>query len=169
MNNTIFINIVRFVGIVLFQVLILNQIEIHGFISPYIYPLFILLLPFETPPAILLLLGFLTGISVDMFVNTPGLHAASTVFLAYLRPFVVRVNQPPGDYESTDRPNMHSMGLNWFLVYAGIAIILHHFCFFFLEIFSLSYLLITISKILFSSILSLALIIIYQYLFNPKL
>lgn len=164
-RSIIFANIFRFVGLILFQVLILNQVELHGFISPYIYPLFILLLPFETPKWLLLCLGFLTGISVDLFANTPGLHAAATVFMAYCRSAIVLFNQPPGDYEPTDRPNIKSMGINWFLVYAATAIFLHHAFYFYLEVYNISFFFYTLLKLLGSSIISIVLIVVYQYLF----
>src|SRR5690606_30576224 len=86
-------NFFRFCIVVLIQVLILNKITLRwwsqpiGFpvFIPYIYPLFILLLPFETPVWLLLILGFTMGITMDMFMNTAGMHACATVLLAYLR------------------------------------------------------------------------------------
>ena len=42
-------NIIRFVFLVLLQVLILNNIQFSGYINPYFYIYFILLLPFDTP------------------------------------------------------------------------------------------------------------------------
>ncbi len=126
MNTVVVNSSIRFVGILLFQVLVLNNIELHGFINPYIYPLAILLLPFNTPKWLLLVLGFCAGLFVDVFANTPGLHAAATVLLAYLRPLIVLVNRPPSDYESSDQPTVNSLGFNWFIIYATIAVLIHH-------------------------------------------
>lgn len=168
MNKEIVLNVLRFIGLLLFQVLVLNQVELHGFISPYIYPLFILLLPFKTPKAVLLILGFLMGISVDMFTNTPGLHAAVTVLLAYLRPSIVNLNIPPGGYEVIDKPHIGSMGLTWFIVYAGMSIFVHHTAYFFLEIYSMTYFFSTLLKVLCSGLLSLLLMVIVEYLFYTQ-
>ncbi len=168
MGKVLFSNIIRFIGIVLFQVLILSQIELHGFISPFIYPLFILLLPFETPLWLLLLIAFFTGLTVDVFASTPGLHAAATVFMAYLRPTVTALNRPPGDYETNHRPNIRSLGLNWFFVYATTLIALHHVFYFFVEIYSFSYFFYTLIRIVGSLIFSITIILIYQYLFYGR-
>lgn len=72
---------IMFVSLVLVQVLILNNIQFSGFVNPYVYVLFILLLPFTIPGYLLLGLSFLMGISIDIFSNTLGLHAAASVFL----------------------------------------------------------------------------------------
>lgn len=87
-------NIFRFIVLVLIQVLILNNIEFSGYINPFLYVLFILLLPFETPAWLLLVSGFALGLTVDLFMNTPGLHAAATVLTAFVRPFVLRILLP---------------------------------------------------------------------------
>ena len=65
-------NLIRFVVLVLIQVMILNNIQVSGFINPYMYVLFILLLPFETPNWLLLLLSFFLGLSVDVAAITKG-------------------------------------------------------------------------------------------------
>ena len=80
--NQILKNIIRFVVLVFIQVAILNNIQISGFINPYMYVLFILLLPFETPNWILLVLSFFLGLSIDIFSNTLGMHASASVFMA---------------------------------------------------------------------------------------
>ena len=79
-----------FVSLVLIQVLILNQIQLGGFINPYIYILFVILLPLSAPRYAVMLLGFVLGLTIDVFMNSLGIHAAATVFIAYLRPLVIR-------------------------------------------------------------------------------
>ncbi len=169
MTRVVIVNILRWIGIILFQVLILNRIELHGFIAPYIYPLIILLLPFETPKSLMMGIGFITGIAVDIFANTPGMHASAAVFLAYIRTPIIAINRPIGDYEPNQRPNVSSMGLRWFVGYASMAVVLHHIFYFFVEVFSLAYLPFTLARIVCSALVSLVLIIIYEYIFHSKI
>src|SRR5688572_12401778 len=104
-------NIIRFILLILFQVLVLDQILIHQLVNPYLYMLFILLLPFNLPRPALQLLGFLLGLTLDMFTDTMGLHAAACVFIAYLRPFILNILSPQGGFEGTQRtPSVTSMG-----------------------------------------------------------
>ncbi|MDP4267135.1 MAG: rod shape-determining protein MreD, partial [Bacteroidota bacterium] len=91
MINIVFKNISRFVLLIFIQILILNNIELSGFINPYIYVLFIILLPFDIPRWSLLVIGFITGITVDMFSNTLGMHTTATVFMAFCRPFILNM------------------------------------------------------------------------------
>ena len=91
-------NLLRFAVLVLVQVLILNNIQISGYLNPYVYVLFVLLLPFETPNWLLLVVAFLLGLSIDLFSQTPGIHAFATVFMAFFRPFILNVLSPRDGY-----------------------------------------------------------------------
>jgi len=62
----------RFIFLVLFQVWILNNLRVGGYINPYFYIYFVLLLPFSAPKWLLLVSSFLLGISIDLFMNTRG-------------------------------------------------------------------------------------------------
>ena len=83
-----------FFGLVLVQVLILNKIHILGFITPFLYIYFLLKLPTGISRYLLLLLGFILGIKIDVFSNTPGINAAACVFLAFVRPTFLRLFTP---------------------------------------------------------------------------
>jgi rod shape-determining protein MreD len=161
-------NISRFIILVLLQIFIFNKIQFSGFINPYIYILFILLLPFETPPWILLLSGFLLGFSVDMFTQTPGIHSAATVFLTFCRPSVLRIISPRGGYESGTYPSLYYFGITWFFKYTLILVLIHHLFLFFIEVFTLSDFFMTLIRALLSSIFSILLIIMSQYFVFKK-
>src|ERR1700712_6139884 len=85
MSRSIILNFIRFVLLVFIQVFLLKNITLYNLSTPYFYILFILLLPFETPNALLFLLAFILGLTIDAFYDTPGLHAASCVVLALVR------------------------------------------------------------------------------------
>ena len=131
-------NIIRFLFLVFIQVLIFNNIQFSGLINPYIYVIFILLLPFKTPTWALLGLAFLLGISVDLFANTPGMHSTATVLMAFLRPYVLSIIAPRDGYETGTFPRLYYYGFFWFLKYAAILVTIHHLSLFYLEIFRLS-------------------------------
>ena len=64
-----------FIALVLTQVLVLNHIQFSGFVNPYIYVLFVLLLPMGSPRYVVLLLAFFIGLTIDVFSNSPGIHS----------------------------------------------------------------------------------------------
>jgi len=170
-------NILRFCIILLLQVLILDKISLRwwnepsGFpiFIPYVYPLFILLLPFETPVWALLIISFLLGITVDTFMNTAGMHACATLLIAYLRINVLSALLPRNLSEySGQQPSIKSMGWMPFLVYSAFLILLHHFVFFTIELWNFSNFGFLLLKVGASAITSMLFIIVYLLLFTRQ-
>jgi rod shape-determining protein MreD len=150
---------------VLFQVLILNNIRFSGYINPYFYVLFILLLPFETPGWLLLLSAFFLGFSVDLFQNTMGINIAACVLMAYFRPSVIRLVASKQEYEPGLEPGIRDLGFTWFFSYSIILIFIHHFALFYLEVFRFSEFFTTFYRLLASTLFTMVLVLLSQYLF----
>jgi hypothetical protein len=170
-------NILRFCIIILLQVLILNKITLRwwsepsGFpiFIPYVYPLFIFLLPFETPVWALLIMGFILGSTVDTFMNTAGMHACATVLIAYLRTNVLSALLPRNLSEyAGQHPSIKSMGWMPFLVYSGFLILLHHFVFFTIELWNFSNFGFLLLKVGASTVTSMLFVIVYLLLFTRQ-
>ncbi|MHA7111280.1 rod shape-determining protein MreD [Sunxiuqinia elliptica] len=155
---------IMLVVLVLLQVLLLNNIQFSGYINPYMYVLFILLLPFETPRYLLLLLGFFLGLLVDIFSNTPGFHASATTFLAFLRPYTISLISPRDTIEVNTPPRLKFMGIGWFLRYTLILVLAHHLFLFFVEAFTFNGFIHTLVRSLLSAAFTSILIIISQFL-----
>jgi rod shape-determining protein MreD len=165
MINEIIRNLFRFIILVLVQVLVLRNIELGMFLNPFLYVLFILMLPFETPRTLLLVLGFAMGITIDMFYDTQGMHAAATVFMAFCRPSILKLFSPRDGYEFGVKPTIQYLGVPWFISYAGILIVLHHLALFFIEVFHFSEIFFTSLRALTSSAATLLLVTVSQFLF----
>ena len=152
-----------FVSLVLIQILILNQVQLGGFINPYIYILFIILLPLNTPRYLVLLLGFVMGITIDTFMNSLGIHTAACVFIAYLRPFIVRLISNREE-DRSEYPGLHQNKLIWFLSYVSIMVILHHTVLFYIEVFTFSGFFQTLYHVVISSLFSIFIIVLSQFI-----
>ena len=107
----------QFVVLVLAQLLIFNNIELSGYINPYVYVLFVLLLPFEVPRIILLVASLALGLVIDLFMGTPGVHSSATVFMAFSRPMVLTLFSPREGYQTGTSPRISQFGLEWFVKY----------------------------------------------------
>jgi rod shape-determining protein MreD len=166
--NEIIRNIIRYLLLVGVQVLIINNIELGRFINPFLYILFIIILPFETPKWLVLLSAFLIGITMDMFTDTGGMHAAACVFMGYIRPGILKLFSPRDGYEFGTQPTVQYLGIPWFLSYAGILVFAHHLILFFIEVFRFSEFFSTFFRVIISSLFTLLLVIITQYLFYRK-
>ena len=118
--------IFRFVFLVILQGLVLNNVDLFGFVSSYLYILVILLFPLEANKSMVLFLSFLLGMSVDMFSHTWGMHTSASVFAAFMRPGLLTVLAPRDGYPLGTRPDMSHMGINRFLAYSFLLIFLPH-------------------------------------------
>lgn len=162
MINSIPLLTIRFIVLVLLQVLILNNVAFNGYVNPYLYILFVLMLPFETPKWLVLFLGFALGFSVDIFSSTLGMHLGATLFMAYAREYVLRLIAPRGGYDPVHKPSIKDMGIAWFTTYVSILTILHHLFLFTIEVFRFSEFFSTMGRSLLSSLFTLMLIFIIQ-------
>lgn len=165
MINEIVRNIIRFLVLVFVQVLIIKNIDLGRYINPFLYVLFILMLPFETPAWLVMVLSFVLGLTIDMFYDTMGMHAAAATFMGFCRPGILRLFSPREGYEFRMQPTIQYLGVPWFLSYAGILIILHHMVLFYIEIFRFSEFFNTLLRVILSSFFTGILVIVSQFLF----
>lgn len=157
---------VRFVVLILIQVLIFNHINFMGYINPYIYILFIILFPANNNRTLFVFLGFLLGLCVDIFSDSGGVHAAACVTIAYIRPVFLKFSfGTVYDYQSI-KFNQIDFGSK--LTYFSALIFIHHFIMFSLEIFNISKILLILQKTLFSGIFTILLCLIITILFSQK-
>jgi rod shape-determining protein MreD len=152
-----------FIILILLQVLFFNNIQFSGYVNPYVYIMFILLLPIELPTWILLIIAFFTGLTVDFFSGTPGMHAGATVMAGFVRPYILRIISPRDGYEPGASPSMVMYGFRWFLIYTTLIAATHHFILFFLEVFRFTDFFRTILRILLSSAITITFILLAEY------
>lgn len=155
-------NLFRFVLFTLIQVAIVKHLDLGRFINPFLYVICILMLPIHMNKGWVMLTAFATGLIVDMFYNTMGMNAAACVLMAYCRPWVLRLYAPKGEYETSSKPTLSSMGLTWILTYSATLVFVHHLLLFYLEALTLSTFFTTLFKVILSSIATVALILLSQ-------
>jgi rod shape-determining protein MreD len=158
----------RFVLLVAVQVILLNQVQWNGYVNPYVYVVFILLLPVETPNWLLLLLALITGLTIDMFGSSGGMHAAATVAMAFARPGVLKLIAPRDGYDPEMKLTPQVMGFRWFITYVSIMVVLHHLVAFYIEVFRFSEFFVTFFKAILNSAITVILIVIGVYLFGQS-
>ena len=147
------------------QVFVFNRLEIGFGAQIFILPLFLMILPFETNVFGLMTLGFLLGISVDVFSNTFGLNASSLVLFAYLRPIVFESFRPREGYDPLKIPTASDMGWDWFLVVFGILFVSSLLWYFVWEIFRFAEILLVLRNLFMSVLVSAVAIGVSQFFF----
>ncbi len=165
-TKEILINIARFILLVLLQVFLLNNINLAGYINPYLYILFIMLYPSDANQTALIFFSFLLGLSVDIFEDSGGVHAGASAFVAYVRPVILKYSFGISyEYNSV---KLKKAAPTERFIYVISIIFLHHFVLFALEIFSFGHFMLLMKSTLFSGIFTLVLILGSLILFDKK-
>ena len=140
--------VVRFILFLLVQALVLNNMPpLHRFITPYLYFLFLLWLP---------------------FTKTPGLHASAALLVAYVRPFMINLLVPRETRElKSGNPGIRSMGFASYSVFVLVLVLFHHTWLVLLEWMSFGNFVYFLGKVLMTTLISLLLILITELLFRP--
>lgn len=165
--NTLIKQISVFFALLLFQVLVLNNVNINGYINPYVYPLFILLLPFDVRGWGMLLLAFALGSLVDVFNATPGIHSFSLMIVAFIRPSIISFISQKGQDEGKC-PGFKHKDFSWMLVYLGLCMIVHQFFYFIIEAWSWALLGQTLLRLILSWFMSIFIMIILLFAFKSS-
>lgn len=162
--RTVLEYIFSFIVLLLFQVFILNNISVFGYISPFLYVLFILSLPFKIKHTPLIIISFFCGYFVDLLSGgIIGLHAASALLIGFIRPYVIiGVSSTESEYDTKYNPTLHNMGFKWYLTYSFILVGIHHLLLYYLEYFSFSSFFQTFFRSLLNSVFSVFVIVIFQ-------
>lgn len=165
-TNETLVNIARFITLVLVQVLILNHINFLGYINPYLYPLFILVFPLTGNKSLLIILSFILGLTIDIFSDSGGIHAAASVFIAWIRPVVLKYSF--GVSYQLNTLKISTAPLPKQIVYIISMVLFHHLVLFSMEIFNVNQILLVLKSTLFSGIFSVILAVCSILLFSRK-
>lgn len=147
-----------FVGLVLLQVLILNNVHIAGYATPFLYIYFILKFNSGTSRNELMLWAFFFGLTIDVFSDTPGMNAAATVLLAFLRPSLLRLFTPRDNQEHLI-PSFKSMGIAPFLKYTIASVFIHSLALLSIEFFSFTGIWLLLLRVVLCAVLTVSCIV----------
>lgn len=166
MNSSFFLNIFRFISLFLLQIIIFNNVNLFGFVSPFPYVLFIILFPVNGNKSALLISSFFLGLLLDIFSNSGGIHTTASILLAYFRPsifkfaFGVSYEYQTIKLNDTLTPERFS--------FLFVAILLHHLVLFILEAFQFSLIFDILLRSITSTALTIIISIIIIYLIKPN-
>ena len=166
MSNNQAAKILSFIVLILVQGLILNHINFLGYINPFLYVLFILTYPATNNRVLFLLVSFAMGFLVDIFSDSGGIHAAASVFLAYVRPPLLKFSFGMlYDYQSI---KFSQIDFGNFIIYTTIGVFFHHLIVFTLAFFNSDLWIEILKTTVFSSIFSIVVILMIKILFSTN-
>lgn len=167
-NINFFTYIITFLSYMAAQVLLVRNLVLFDKAFCYIYLAALLLIPFEASTIALMLTGFFTGVVMDIFYDTLGMHTAACVLIMYIRPWWSKINTPRGGYEGVAAPSVKGISIEWFFMFALPLILIHHLTLFFIEAGGLHMIFFTLTKVVASTIFTFVTLLITQYLFHTS-
>ncbi|MCP4520573.1 MAG: hypothetical protein GY827_02560 [Cytophagales bacterium] len=163
-NKGVLSQVINFVLYAAIHILVMNKLPLYNTAFCYIYVAFLILLPVNTSRTVELFIGFGTGLFIDIFYDSIGINAAACVALAFVRPYVIQLLSGKHSFEGVSRISIQETGIQWFFIYAGSLLFLHHLILFFIDTSSSQFIFSSIVKAFFSALYTLVTIIIFQYL-----
>jgi rod shape-determining protein MreD len=166
MNSALLVNIFRFILLLAVQIIIFNNMNFLGYISPFPYILFIILYPVNGNKSGLVVASFLLGLIMDMFSNSGGAHATACLVLAYFRPSIFKFAFGVSyEYQTIKLNDVLTPERFSFIL---LSVVIHHFTLFLLEAFQFSFIFDILIRTLLSTVFTIIICIIIIYLIKPN-
>lgn len=127
--------VLLFVVFVLAQAIVLGRIHLFHCATPLLYVYFVTMFPRSCPKWEILTWGFLLGLMVDIFSNTPGMAAASLTVIAAIQPYFFELFVPRDSAETLE-PSLVNLGPTKYSYYIVALVALYCLLFYTLEMFS---------------------------------
>lgn len=168
------IKVIKYIGhfilLVFLQAFVFNNILLFGLLHPFIYLYFTLFLPLSLNRNVLLIIAFLTGLILDMFSNTYGIHISAMLFVAFFRNIVLQLSNIGDELNMDMEPHINTLGIRRFSIFIFSMVFIHHLVLFFLHEFSFQYFIFTFYKVVLNTLFSSLLIFVYELLlfYNVK-
>ena len=167
MNNEGLKSTLRFVVLLILQVLVLNHFNLFGFINPMVYIVWVILFPIQKDKSLVLILSFLLGLAIDFFSDSGGINAAATLFIAYTRVPILNMVLGKSDFDYV-LFNIKSIPTIKAITYISLITFIHHFIIFGLEFYSLSAILSILSNTFITGLFTITIIVLGIHLFSKQ-
>ena len=157
-----------FLVLVLLQVFLFSNLELSVYLNPLIYIAFIVLLPIEAAPVVVLGLGLLTGVVMDVAMGAAGLNTLATLPVAFLRGALLRLTCSKDSVSDGGVPSVHRLGVLGFVRYVVAAVVLHSLVYFTMECATFDYFHLTLLRTAVSGVVTVAVIYLTSKIFNSQ-
>lgn len=147
--------------------LVTSRISLFSFASCFSYTAAILLLPIRYNAVRILVFSFVTGLLVDVFSSTPGIHSAACVVLGFFRASFLNWMVPAGGYEDYMNITIPSMGLKWFLPFTLGLLFLHSLVYFTIDYASFSHFGMVLLRAAATTLFTWGAIVVMQFGIEP--
>lgn len=170
MKNSIIRSVLLFIAVMLAQIVVLDNINVEGYITPYVYVLLVLLLPYSYNMGVVFILSFLIGLTIDIFSGTGGLHAMACTLIGAIRGRGVTtfLGVPEKDLNSFKPLDSRSFKYTALITLFLILVFIHHVVLYVFETLSFTLLLSSLWHALLNTFVTVGVCILLLVFLQPK-
>ncbi len=168
MSKAVIQFIILGVALILTQVVVFNHICLFNVAVPMVFIYMLVRLPITLSVNHVLTIGFFLGFVVDIFSDTYGMNTLACTIEAMMRKPILRLYVPREEDMTRPEPSMQSLGTATYLKYLLTMTFLYCFLIFIIEAFTFFNPVRLLLRIVFSTILSMALMIGIDSFMTPK-
>ena len=154
--------LLRYIVVMLLQVLLFNQLQLWGVCHPYIYVLCLLMMPITLPHSASMLIGAVAGIIMDVFCNSLGVHMAACILLMFIRPYLIGLIVNDKD-RLNEQISLRAIGMEALIKYVVILVLIHHLTVFMLAAWSWQHIGFVMLETVVSSFITISIIKIFFF------
>ena len=155
--------LIRYIIVMVLQVLLFNQLQLWGVCHPYIYVLCLLMMPITLPHSASMLVGAGAGLIMDVFCNSLGVHTAACILLMFIRPYLIGLIVNDKD-RLNEQISLRAIGMEALIKYVVIMVVIHHLTVFLLAAWSWQHIGFVLMETFVSSLITISIIIGYNAL-----
>ncbi len=165
MSNIKFV--IHLLVLLVIQLTILDNVQLHSYVYINIYILAVYILPYRLKNATILLFGFFLGLFIDLGNHTMGTHTAATTLIAYIRPRLLMLTSNREQIDDVQGKQKIS-DFGWFFKYIFISTTIFNVVLILCETFSFHNFLISLLRIVCSTLASTFFILLYYFIALKK-
>ncbi len=150
------------------QVVNFNNICLFNIAIPIIFIYFIVRLPISININIAMTIAFITGLIVDIFSDTQGIHALSCTLISFNKRNILRLYITRDDDISDDEVTIKTIGFSAYFKYLLTIVLLYCTLVFSIEAFTFFNILQLFLRIICSTLFSFLLILGFERILNSR-
>lgn len=154
------------IAFVIMQIPLLYKLVLFDVAFGFFYVGFIMFLPYGMSRSLSMIIAFFTGLVIDVFSNTPGIHASACILIAFIKDFWHDVIK--GESDDDVNVDWNELGFVGSFGYLLPLIFIHHSMIFTIENEGFNGFGLLVSKIIYSTLYSFVLVFGISFLMAPS-
>ena len=158
-----------FIGVVLLQIFLIDNISLGIYFHPLIYVAFVILLPLGMQPVWVVLLSAMLGLTMDVMTGMCGLNVIATTATGFARIAIIGFTSGLNTGVDDTIPALYRLPQKNLLTYIISMVLMHSIIYFVMESLSMAHLFHTLLRVIVSDVVCVVIVWYIVKLFVEKI